>query len=353
MTNKVLFLLKRREDYSIEKHSSIGLSTGLYNSAKFMDIMLNESEIESHLEVCIDNNNIDAYVTKYRPTHVIIEALWCVPQKFQILTKLHPNVTWIIRIHSEMPFMAGEGNAMDWIGDYASYPNINIACNSPRMLGEIKSFLSVKYNWSNEYTNERVMFLPNYYPQEFIKKQFNKNKETIDISCFGAVRPLKNHLLQAHAAIKFANKMGKKLRFHINSGRIEMKGDSALSNLKGLFQHMDESGHELISHEWTPREQFLELCGKMDIAMQVSFTETWNIVSGDSISQGVPIVVSSEIPWASYLFLANPVNSDDMVNALHASYNCPQLNVWLNKRKMTKYTNNTRKIWEKYFGTAS
>ena len=57
--SKVLFILKRREDYNATTHSHIGLSTGLYNSASFMDTMLNDRGIESVLEVAIDNNHIE------------------------------------------------------------------------------------------------------------------------------------------------------------------------------------------------------------------------------------------------------------------------------------------------------
>jgi hypothetical protein len=41
---KVLFILKRRHDYNSEKHINVNLSTGLYNSASFMNDMLNENE---------------------------------------------------------------------------------------------------------------------------------------------------------------------------------------------------------------------------------------------------------------------------------------------------------------------
>jgi len=33
----------------------------------------------------------------------------------------------------------------------------------------------------------------------------------------------------------------------------------------------------------------------MDICMQVSFSETFNIVAADCIASGVPVIVSSEI----------------------------------------------------------
>jgi len=345
--SRVLFLLKRREDYHSVLHQQIGLSTGLYNSAKFMDDMLQRSGISSKLSVCKDNNDIDREVSLYKPTHVIIEALWVVPSKFSVLQKLHPDVKWIIRLHSEMPFMAGEGMAMDWIAEYSCFNNVKIGVNAPRMMREVKTYLQTKH--PGLIIDNKVVYLPNYYPQEYKSKIFNRNKETVDIACFGAVRPLKNHLVQAIASIDFANTIGKKLNFHVNAGRIEMKGDAVINNLRGVFEHLADSGHQLINHQWTPREQFLELCANMDIGLQVSFSETFNIVGADLISQGVPLIGSKEIPWSSNVFNADPTNSKDIAEKLECAYHHPKINVWLNQLQLTKYTNNTRKIWTKYF----
>lgn len=349
MKTKILFILKRREDFNPIKHSPKGLSTGLFNSASFMEQMLNDMGIEARLEVAIDNNCIDRLVQTHKPTHVIIEALWVVPSKFAILTKLHPNVKWIIRLHSEMPFMAGEGMAMDWIGDYVTYKQITIGVNAPRMLDEIRTFLTAKQNWTKEYWAERVIYMPNFYPKEVKTKQYNKDKYWVDIACFGAVRPLKNHMVQAVAALKFAQANNKQLRFHINVGRVEMKGDSVLNNLRGFFQHIYKQGHQLIGHEWRPREEFLQLCSQMDIGLQCNFSETFNIVSADLISQGVPVVGSYEIPWATRWFNARPAESNEIASILTRTYKYPQVNVWLNQRNLDKYTDTTQAIWAEHF----
>jgi hypothetical protein len=346
----VLFILKRREDFNAVTHSHVGLSTGLYNSAKFMNDMLVEQGVDSRLEVAIDNNCIDRLVRTHNATHVIIEALWVVPQKFAILQKLHPNLKWIIRLHSEMPFMAGEGNAMDWVGDYSGSKNIIIACNAPRMLREITFYLKHRNQWTDEQASEKVIYLPNYYPQTYRYKEFNREKSHIDIACFGAIRPLKNHLVQAFAAIEFADQIGKKLRFHVNAGRIEMNGSPVINNLKGLFQQIHDRGHELVNHQWRPREQFLELCREMDIGLQCNLSETFNIVGADIISQGVPLVSNSdEIPWAIKAFCADAVDSQDIINKLHLTYKFPELNADTHQHSLTKYTDNTAKIWDKYF----
>jgi len=347
--SKVLFILKRREDFNPVKHSPRGLSTGLFNSASFVDQMLNDMGVESAMEVAIDNNCIDRLVTRHKPTHCIIEALWVVPQKFEILSRLHPNVTWIIRLHSEMPFMAGEGMAMDWIGDYVTFKNIVIGVNAPRMLDEVKTYLQIKQGWTDEETDRRIIYMPNFYPQDMKQKPYNKNKYWVDIACCGAVRPWKNHLVQAVAALKFAEKIGKQLRFHINMGRIEMKGDPVMHNLRGVFQHLADRGHQLIGHEWTPREGFLEICSNIDIGLQCNFSETFNIVSADLISQGVPIVGSYEIPWATRFFNARPAESNEIADRLLRTHYLPQINVALNQRNLNKYTDKTRTIWSKLF----
>jgi len=349
MKSRILFILKRREDYNPIKHSPQGLSTGLFNSASFMVDMLNEMKIDASLEVAVDNNDIDRLVTSYQPTHVIIEALWVVPSKFNVLTKIHPDVKWIIRLHSEMPFMAGEGMAMDWLGDYLDYPEISIGINAPRMLSECRSWLSVAKDLTPEQAEQRIIYMPNFYPQNYKTKVYDDHKYWIDIACFGAIRPLKNHMIQAVAALEFACKQKKQLRFHINAGRIEMQGQSALNNLQGMFQHLADHGHQLIAHEWCPRDEFLEICAQMDIGMQCNFSETFNIVSADLISQGVPIVGSSEIPWASSWFNARPTETAEIVEALERTHKLAGLNTWHNQLRLTSYTNKSRRIWRKLF----
>jgi hypothetical protein len=357
MAAKILFILKRREDYNSQRHAQKSMSTGLYNSAQFMCNMMKDAGFECDIEVAVDNNCIDRLVTQHQPTHVVIEGLWVVPSKFSELIPLHPDVEWIIRLHSDMPFLAGEGMAMDWIGDYVKFPKVTIASNSPRMLHEIKTYAStVVVNHVTSDTDRSVVYLPNYYPQDYKQKPNvvsnlyrGRDKYWIDIACFGAVRPLKNHLTQAVAALKYANEHGKQLRFHINADRVEGRGEPILNNLRGMFQQLSEHNHQLIAHDWQPREQFLELCATMDIGLQCNFSETFNIVTADMISRGVPVVGSSEIPWSSSLFTANPTESEQIAHAIARTIHHPKINVYLNRRGLTKYCRRTKKIWTQYF----
>lgn len=200
-----------------------------------MNDMLLDANIDSNMVIVNDNNDIDREVSKHKPKFVIIEALWVIPSKFSILTQLHKDVTWIIRLHSELPFLANEGMVLDWIGDYAGFNNVVIAANAPRALKDVIFFVKQKYALSDKDVKNKVIYLPNFYPHEFKNKILDKSKDTVDVACFGAIRPLKNHIVQALAAVKFADKIGKKLRFHFNSGRIEMNGGPIVRNLQSMF----------------------------------------------------------------------------------------------------------------------
>lgn len=348
-TPRVLFVLKRREDFDdCPSYSHNGLSTGLLNSATFVKDMLIDLGIEAEIVVVIDNNDIDREVTRYKPTHVIIEALWVVPKKFTILSKLHPKVKWVIRFHSETPFIAGEGMAMEWLHGYIQQPNIYIGVNTPRYLYEVETIL-VAAGFDDEEIKDKLIFLPNYYPvpDEVIPHHIHSNKTHVDISCFGAIRPLKNQLIQAIAALKFADMIGKSLRFHVNVGRVEMKGDPILHNLKGLFEGIKENGHELVIHTWAAHDEFIEIIKETDIGMQVSFSETFNIVAADIVTTGVPIVVSTEVPWARE-GLADPTNSMNIASVLHNTWKSMGSNVKANVRGLRAYVNTSSEFWKDF-----
>lgn len=123
-----------------------------------------------------------------------------------------------------------------------------------------------------------------------------------------------------------------------------------MRNLVGMCAHIADSGHQLIAHQWMPRDEFVSLCGQMDIAMQVSFSETFNIVAADHVSQGVPLVSSSEIAWSSRWWQASPTSSRDISRAMHRAWAHPFLNVLLNKRSLAKYSRNSAATWLAHMG---
>ena len=347
---KVLFILKRRPDFNSAIHNTVGKSTGLFNSANFMNDMLVSNKVDSSIAVAVDANDIDRLVTQYQPTHVIIEAIWVPPLKFKELQSLHADVRWVVRLHSDLPFIANEGIAMDWLAEYSRYPRVYIAPNSERMLDSLATYFKVINGWTDAQVDDKLIYLPNYYPAKYKINFTKKDNSYVDICCFGAVRPLKNQLIQAHAALEFAIKKKKKLRFHINATRIEQKGDPILNNLRGMFEQLAGTGHELICHDWYNHDDFLQVCSTMDIGMQASFSETFNIVAADLTNVGVPVLGTKEIPWLGGLFHIDPTSVHNMVHILESIYHLPITCAFINQFKLHKYTYKTKKIWLTYLG---
>ena len=345
---KALFVLKLRQDYSSE-YGANHLATGMYNSAKFVSDMLEKSGIESKIVIVVDNNSIDREVKNYKPTHVFIEGIWVVPEKFDVLKRLHKDVKWIIRCHSEIPFLAQEGNAIDWIFEYAKR-GVYVSGNSPRINKAIQNLVGDSLDIYED-VNEFLPMLPNYYP---VDKEYEMPDrevyDTINIGCFGAIRPLKNQLIQAIAAVQFAKSQDLNLKFHINAGRVEQNGANQLKNIRNLFKQLG-SEFELVEHPWMDHDTFKKLISEMDMCMQVSMSETFNIVTADAVSVGTPVVVSPEVTWVTPDTWATPTDLDEIVYVLNF--------VWKHRNRITKeshkclenFSKQSRKTWVHYLHT--
>lgn len=332
MLPKILFICKQRND-------KYGASFGLINSCQFVCNALTKYNIEAKTVMVVDNNGIDKEVHNYKPTHVFIEALWVVPEKFNVLIPLHPTVKWHIRLHSRMPFLANEGIAIDWLRRYYSdiksnYPeNIFITANNTDLIDVFKQCFDLT-----------MQHYPNIYsPPAYENLKESVNVDTLEIGCFGAIRPMKNHAYQAAAAIVFGNQMNKNIRFHINSDRIEQKGGSVLKNIENMFKN---TNHELVKHEWMPHEKFIELVKTMNIGMQVSFSESFNIVAADFVYNDIPLVGSPEINWLNSLYKANPNDLQSIVETLYIAHYGKRINLhWLNKGGLNSYNKQAISIW--------
>ena len=329
MQPRVLFILKRQlpGPYGAWNYSSSGTppASGLFISALQMSKALEELGVETKLVHVIDNNCIDREVTAYKPTHVIIEAFWVVPSKFAVLKKLHPKVQWVVRNHSKPSFLATEGGMIGWAIDYMQN-GVIVASNSREATDDLTALAKAA-----GISTKQSVYLPNFYQAnkpvnskfrvrlQKLKRMFGFNEgrsfdNIVRVGCFGAIRPLKNHLLQAIAAIQAAEKMNVSLHFWINSNRIEGKADPFLRSIRELFVRFPR--HHLVELDWQKHDDFLKVIQKMDVVVQVSHSETFNIVAADAVGQGVPVVGSAELPWLNMEYTADPNCSQDICDRI-------------------------------------
>lgn len=334
MPPRVLFVCKRRP-------ATYGSSYGLLNSCRFLCNALHHLGVEAKVAEVIDNNFIDREVTRFNPTHVFIEALWVVPEKLDVLIPLHPQRQWYVRLHSNTPFISGEGVAIEWLKKYnekqKQYPNFHIAPNSAKFCHDLDLSLGIS-----------SVYAPNvYHPDKYdsIHGPLPPRKpDILNVGCFGAIRPLKNQLIQAMASIAFANRLGKSLNFHINHSRLEQNGENSYRNIRALFQ---DSPHRLIEHDWLLHEDFMKLIRKMDLGLQVSFSETFNIVAADFVHLHVPVVGSKEMDWMSWVYKADPTSIDSIIDHMWIAYTGRKFNLQrLNRWGLEHYNFEALQIWK-------
>lgn len=322
----LLFVIKKF--YSYNGYDQV--TNGLKTSAGFVVDMLKAEGHKAKLVEAVDANCIDRLVTENKPRIVILEALWVTPDKLKELKKLHPRVRWVVRVHSEIPFLSNEGISIGWLSEYIKL-GIEVGFNSY----QTKEDFSVI---------GPSVYLPNFYPLRKIRYPHCKSGQ-LDVGCFGAIRPLKNQLIQCLAAIRFAQAKSQKLYFHMNGTRLEQGGNN---NLKAIKSALEATDNELVLHDWLPHEQFLELVQKMDFCLQVSLSESFNITSSDAVSMGVPLIGSSAIRWLPKRSQA-PVDSASAI--AYKMELADQTTVIMNHAALENYVVKSAEIWNEFAET--
>jgi hypothetical protein len=231
-------------------------------------------------------------------THLVISAPWLSTHDLTCLLKAFPRIQFAVICHSNVGFLQadvnGTRNLRDDIELARQYPNLTVGGNSRKFV----DWLRVAYNFP------QAVLLPNLYPLGSVPEQKHPG-HTLHIGCFGAVRPLKNTITAAAAALALARRFGKQVEFHISSGRDEThEGQQILNAIHQMVDGIPE--FHLVSRSWMNWDFFQHVVRKMDLLMQPSFTESFNIVTADGIANGTPSVVSPAIDWVPDSWKADP-----------------------------------------------
>jgi len=331
-----LFICKIRLSY--------GNSYGLLNSASFIVDYLNTIGVSTVIESAVDANQVDRLIVEHDPLYVFIEALWVTPQKLKEIMSLkrHKNRLFIIRIHSRPTFIANEGIAFKWMLEYRKlgFRNLIVAPNNEEFALDLKNVFGLQ-----------SFFLPNIYhpPKDEAEDLERVESDFVKIGCFGSVRPMKNHLTQAIAAVKYAKNNNKGLEFHINSTRMEQHGDQVVQNLRSFFQGLP-AWYKLVEHEWLTYSDFVNLVKQMNVGMQVSLTETFNIVAADFVYNNIPFIGSESILWLPERFqVKDPNSTDEILEKL--DYVNSWFGWWFKNsaaKSLIRYNKEAKKVWDNF-----
>jgi hypothetical protein len=246
-------------------------------------------------------HKIDKYnETHHKPlTHVIISAPWLTRYELKCLLEEYPNIQFLIICHSNVGFLQSDLSAMELLRCYHEleglFPNLRIGGNSWKFV----KWLRKAYDWND------IVYLPNLYPLGHPHdKQWN-GVSTLKIGAFGAVRPEKNFMTAAAAALVLHRILDVPIEFHMLKG---LEQNSISKAIKDMLSDLPDV--TLVEHSWIYWDDFIELVSSMDLLIQVSYTESFNMITADGIHVGVPSVVSRAISWAPNSWKAN---SDDAV----------------------------------------
>lgn len=335
---KILFILKSR--FYNNMHVK---SYGLVNSASHVARYLETIGCETKIVTVIDGNFIDKEIFEFKPDVVIIEALWVTGAKMKELMEIkrYKKIKWIVRVHSDIGYLSAETYALKYINDYIALdnPNLMIAPNNKDLVEYLSNALHINFE-----------YLPNIiqYKQHQHHHRVDNQPNVMNVGCFGALRILKNQVFQALCAIKAADNLGKTLYFHVTVVRGKednsKKINPVLENLEELFVR---SKHHLIIHDWKENDEFQHLIKKMDIGLQLSYTESFNIVTADFISNNIPILVSDAINWMPNMLRTSTTDYDKVVKDIIYLYNHRDSERLIRKMHESLYEHNmhAKRVW--------
>ena len=283
--------------------SHIGLGVASLNIAK----ILMRHGIKANVLPIVNVAALDAALTKDPSiTHVEVAAPWLASADLRALTWKYHNVKFAINCHSNVGFLQADTNGVKLMREYLDVElgslNFNVAGNSIKFV-----------QWVRSAYQAPCVYLPNMY---FLDYAVNPNKPvynggTLRIGAFGATRPQKNLMSAAGAALELHEELKVDTEFWISSGRREGgPGNTIVNSVIAMCQNVP--GFTLKEFGWATWPQFRDLVRKMHLTIQGSYTESFNMVSADSIAEGVPVVASDAIDWVPRYWRANSDNVPDM-----------------------------------------
>ncbi len=320
----------------------MGLEVAAYTTAKYL------REVNGvHARAWAVRSNVDVVrileeaKRERRPyTHVTISAPWLTLHDLKALVRHYSGVQFTVICHSNVGFLQADPGGIELLRLYAGLAreveNLSVSGNCPHFV-----------EWFRLAYGEHCHLLPNLYlVQRIPSKMWPGHK--LKIGALGAIRPEKNLMTAAGAALAIAKQLRVPTELHMSTG-----GENNISPTLAAIEQMTKGihGFKLVRHHWDFWDKFIKLIGNMDLVLQVSYTESFNMVSADAISVGVPVVVSPPIYWAPGTWTANPDDALDVAKVGIRLLRLPQR--FKGSDALLEHDRESVKHWLKFLGLHS
>jgi hypothetical protein len=319
------------------RSSSTGLNVAGHATAK----VLREYGIDVSVFPVRHNIDLVHAIDSYNETHkehltdVVISAPWLSKFDMEALLKNFKDIRFVVLSHSNVGFLQADVQGVELIRQYIGlqrkYPNLRVGGNSEKFV-----------HWLREAFDPKAVLLPNLYP--FTPRPSKRwIGPILKIGAFGAPRPYKNFMTAAAATVVMQRTLGCSVEFHMNQGG-EAEGYETDKAIEQLFRG---TSIKLIKHSWSYWNEFIKIVGSMDVLMQPSFTESFNMIAADGISRGVSSVVSSAINWAPEDWKAD---SDNALSVAHIALRLLSSVDWSGSDALMLHNEKSIQHWFRYLG---
>lgn len=246
-------------------------------------------------------------------SHVVIAAPWFPIDDLNLLVHQHRGVHFAVICHSDVGFLQADPQAVQRLKEMAALElvahNFSLAGNNARFV-----------QWMRAAISPTCVLLPNLYDCTSFAPphRLPVTHRPIRIGCYGAMRPLKNMITAAAAALEISRTLRTDVEFHI-SGTYD-EGQNSLAPIKEMLAGQ---GTSLVIDPWRSWADFRHLIRSMDVLMQPSFTESFNLVTADGIAEGVPSAVSETIDWVPPGWIAHAHDTHSLAKTAMALLHDP------------------------------
>ena len=254
----------------------------------------------------INSTQKQAVLTGEHPvSHIVISAPWLPTKTLQELSMTFTEIVFSVSCHSNVSFLQVDPSGMKLLRDTyeLSLSNFNF-----KAAGNCLKYT----NWVERSYNINCSFLPNLYDLSVVNSHCRKATQqsgAVRIGCFCATRQLKNISAAVAAAIGISNSLNKDVEIWVSAGRDTNNAiTSTIDSMVGGLPRV-----ELIRNNWQSWPAFRTTIASMDLLLQPSFTETFNIVTADGIAEGVASVTSPTIDWVPPEWHAEPDDVNDII----------------------------------------
>lgn len=297
--------------------SHIGLGVSAMNTCKVLESQGIHTEVWPVTTAQDLVNRLTAAHHHEHPiTHVIMSAPWIAAADWSKILIQFSRIWFAVNCHSNVGFLQADANGVanmeQCLQLEMGYPNFRFSGNS-------RAFSK----WIQDAYGNPCQYLPNLYYLNGMtptsRPVFSAGPGgggTLRIGCFGAVRPLKNTMSAAAAAIEIAARLRCDLEFWISGGRFEGGGQTVVNALVQMFNPIKFA--KMVTAPWESWPSFKKTVGNMHLLIQPSYTESFNMVTADGIAQGVCSVVSEAIEWVPDYWKAD---NDDVFEIARAGRN--------------------------------